>query len=65
LPTELPTGPSAADLLAAMQVDKKARAGALRFALPRAIGKTHHASPGDWTVAPDPRAITDILAAVT
>jgi 3-dehydroquinate synthase len=65
LPTELPSGPSAGDLLAAMQVDKKARAGALRFALPQAIGGMHQASPGDWTFAPSPRALTDILAAAT
>jgi 3-dehydroquinate synthase len=65
LPTALPRGPSADDLLRAMQVDKKARAGALRFALPQGIGAMHRA-PGDgWTVAPDPRAIADILAAAT
>jgi hypothetical protein len=45
-----------------MQVDKKARAGALRFALPQAIGGMHRASTGDWTVAPDASAIAAILA---
>lgn len=63
LPTELPQGPSPADLLAAMQVDKKARAGAVRFALPQAIGAMHRESDGGWTVAPDPRAITEVLTA--
>lgn len=63
LPTALPRGPSASDLLAAMQVDKKARAGAVRFALPQAIGAMHHTAEGGWTVAPDPGVIADILAA--
>ena len=63
LPTELPSGPSASDLLAAMQVDKKARAGAVRFALPQAIGGMHHSSKEGWTVAPDPSAIAEILTA--
>jgi len=62
LPTELPSGPSAADVLAAMQVDKKARAGAVRFALPQAIGAMHRAPDGGWTIAPDPRTISEILA---
>jgi len=61
--TERPSGPSASDLLAAMQLDKKARAGAVRFALPQAIGAMHHTVEGGWTVAPDPGAIADILAA--
>ena len=63
LPTELPSGPGASDLLAAMQVDKKARAGAVRFALPQAIGGMYHSSKEGWTVAPDPTAVAEILAA--
>lgn len=63
LPTALPNGPTASDLLAAMQVDKKARAGAVRFALPQAIGEMYHSSKEGWTVAPDPTAIAEILAA--
>ena len=63
LPIDLPSGPSASDLLAAMQVDKKARAGAVRFALPQAIGGMHHSSKEGWTLAPDPSAVAEILAA--
>ncbi len=63
LPTSLPGGAVVADLLAAMQVDKKVRAGALRFALPRAIGAMFQAPGGEWTVAPDPAAIAAALAA--
>lgn len=63
LPTALPSGSSASDLLAAMRVDKKARAGAIRFALPQGIGGMHHSSREGWTVAPDPTAIAEILAA--
>jgi 3-dehydroquinate synthase len=62
LPTALPSGSSTSDLLAAMQVDKKARAGAVRFALPQAIGRMYHSSKDGWTVAPDPSAIAEILA---
>ena len=65
LPATLPGGPSVSDLLAAMQLDKKARAGAVRFALPQAIGRMHHTAAGGWTVAPDARALADVLAAST
>ena len=63
LPTSLPDGAVVADLIAAMQLDKKTRAGAVRFALPQAIGAIHHAPGGEWTVAPDPAAIAAALAA--
>src|SRR5213079_3116144 len=51
LPLELPDPAAVPELLAAMQVDKKARAGTLRFALPRAIGSMHGDVPTGWTVA--------------
>ena len=51
LPRELPDPAAVPELLAAMQVDKKARAGTLRFALPRAIGSMHGDVPTGWTVA--------------
>lgn len=63
LPTAIPSGPSPSDLLAAMQLDKKARAGAVRFALPQAVGAMHRPADQAWTVAPDPRVITEVLAA--
>jgi hypothetical protein len=34
-----------------MQLDKKARGGTLRFALPRAIGSMHGGAATGWTVA--------------
>src|SRR5207244_3583080 len=49
LPLELPDPAAVQALLAAMQVDKKARAGTLRFALPRAIGSMHGGLPTGWT----------------
>jgi 3-dehydroquinate synthase len=61
LPTQLPGGVPATDLLAAMQVDKKTRAGAVRFALPSAIGAMHHAPRDGWTVAPDPSAVAAVF----
>ena len=63
LPASLPGGSQPDALLAAMQWDKKALAGAVRFALPQAIGAMHRASDGAWTVAPEARAIVSALAA--
>ena len=46
VPAELPCD----DLLDAMRHDKKGRAGALRFALPRTIGAMAQSADGEWTV---------------
>lgn len=51
LPLERPREAPVPELLAAMRLDKKARAGAVRFALPRAIGAMHRDTAGGWTVA--------------
>ena len=51
LPLERPAGASVDDLVLAMRVDKKARAGTVRFSLPRAIGVMHGDAKGGWTVA--------------
>jgi len=51
LPLELPGTATTDDLVAAMQSDKKARAGAVRFALPRAVGTMHGDARTGWTVA--------------
>jgi 3-dehydroquinate synthase len=50
LPTVLPPTLDAADLLEAMRHDKKARAGALRFALPKTLGVMAQSADGEWTV---------------
>jgi 3-dehydroquinate synthetase len=47
-------------LVAAMRLDKKARAGAVRFALPQAVGRMH-ADGHSWTVAAPERAVREVL----
>ncbi len=61
LPLELPDPAAVPELLAAMQVDKKARAGTLRFALPRAIGSMHGGVPTGWTVAAPEDIVRQVL----
>jgi 3-dehydroquinate synthase len=50
LPVERPDGASPDDLIEVMHGDKKARAGAIRVALPREIGAVHGDSRRGWTV---------------
>ncbi len=50
LPAAVPDTLTCDDLLGAMRSDKKARAGAIRFALPAAIGTMAHSADGAWTV---------------
>jgi len=50
LPVAVPAGVRLDDVLAAMRGDKKARAGAVRFALPRAIGVMHGDAARGWTI---------------
>lgn len=60
LPVALPRDFLVEDLLAAMSHDKKNRGGAIRFALPEAVGRM--ARDGErWTVGADPKAITAAL----
>jgi 3-dehydroquinate synthase len=61
LPLELPGSATADDLLATMRLDKKARAGAVRFALPEAVGRMH-ADGSSWTVAAPERVVREVLA---
>ena len=61
LPLERPPGPVDA-LVRAMQLDKKARAGAVRFALPREIGAMHGDAHQGWTVAAPEAMVRDMLA---
>ena len=60
LPLELPDGAAVADLLGAMRLDKKTRDGAVRFALPAAVGRMH-TDEGRWTVAVAERIVAEVL----
>jgi 3-dehydroquinate synthase len=60
LPLELPATATAEALLAAMRHDKKARDGAIRFALPARVGTMHEGESASWTTGvPD-----DVVSAV-
>ena len=61
LPLELPESTTTDRLLATMQLDKKARAGTVRFALPEVVGRMH-AEGSSWTVAAPERVVRDVLA---
>lgn len=61
LPLERPDGATVDDLIAAMQVDKKAREGTVRFALPQAVGKMHGGG-GSWTVAASEDLVRKVVA---
>src|SRR5216110_2021559 len=61
LPLELPESATADELLATMQLDKKARAGTVRFALPETVGRMHSDGSG-WTVAAPERLVREVLA---
>lgn len=63
LPLDRPGGASVDALMRAMQVDKKARAGVVRFALPRAIGAMHGDAQNGWTIAAPEHAVRQTLAA--
>ncbi|HYK82486.1 MAG TPA: 3-dehydroquinate synthase [Gemmatimonadales bacterium] len=63
LPLERPDSASVDDLLATMQLDKKARDGAVRFALPRGIGVMCGDEAQGWTVSAPERAVRDVLTA--
>ena len=60
LPLELPASATADALVAAMQLDKKARDGAVRFALPRTIGRMY-ADGKSWTVAAPEDVVRNVL----
>jgi 3-dehydroquinate synthase len=61
LPLALPVPATPDGLLAAMQLDKKARAGSVRFALPRAIGAMHGGAKTGWTVTAPEQLVKEIL----
>lgn len=61
LPLDLPDAANVDALIAAMQLDKKARDGAVRFALPEAIGRMHAEGSG-WTVVAPEGVVRDVLS---
>src|SRR5206468_23174 len=61
LPLERPATGTVDDLIAAMHHDKKARAGAVRFALPRAVGEMQGNGTTGWTVAVPEQAVREAL----
>jgi len=60
LPLDLPASATVDALVAAMQLDKKARDGTVRFALPQAIGRMY-ADGKNWTVAASEDVVRDVL----
>jgi 3-dehydroquinate synthase len=62
LPIRLEEPIAPARLLGAMASDKKNRAGAIRFALPRGLGTMERGT--DWTTGADESAILAALAAI-
>ena len=61
LPLDLPDTATVDALVAAMQLDKKARDGAVRFALPETVGRMHADGTG-WTVAAPERVVREVLS---
>jgi 3-dehydroquinate synthase len=61
LPIARPDASQVDDLIAAMRVDKKVRAGEIHLALPRAIGKAHGDDGGGWTVPVAEATIRQVL----
>jgi 3-dehydroquinate synthase len=63
LPVAVPPTIATEELLESMQHDKKVRAGAVRFALPCAIGRMAQSADGAWTVEIAPDRIASALEA--
>jgi len=63
LPVERPEGSRAEELIAAMRGDKKARTGAIRFALPKKIGTVHGDATRGWTVPVEEERIRELFSA--
>jgi 3-dehydroquinate synthase len=61
LPIERPNASDVDELIVAMRADKKVRDGAIRLALPRAIGQAHGGDKQGWTVVADETTIRQVL----
>lgn len=64
LPAHLPAGISVAAVVAETHGDKKARSGAARYALPRAMGVMEPAS-GRWALPVDDALVASVLSKMT
>lgn len=62
LPVRIPAAATTPELLAAMRLDKKNRAGAIRLALPRTLGAMDQ-GPEGWTRAVDEPRLVEAIAA--
>lgn len=62
LPVERPEGSRVDDLIDAMRGDKKARGGAIRFALPKTIGTVYGDAKGGWTVAVEEGRLRELFS---
>lgn len=62
LPLALPEPALVNELVGAMQLDKKARERAVRFALPCAIGAMHGDARQGWTLAAPEQLVREVLA---
>jgi 3-dehydroquinate synthase len=60
LPVTLPEGMGADRIMEVMRADKKARAGSVQYALPRAIGEMAGSDTG-WTVSVDDALVREVL----
>jgi 3-dehydroquinate synthase len=60
LPVDMPEGMDVDRILEVMRADKKARAGSVQYALPRAIGDMAGAESG-WTVSVDESIVREVL----
>jgi len=63
LPLEPPESGRVEDMLAAMQRDKKARDGAVRFAFPRRVGEMYGDAKRGWTIAVNEEVLREVLSA--
>lgn len=61
LPTAVPTSLGADDLMELMTRDKKVRAGAVRFALPKSLGEMTESADGAWTIEVEPDLVRETL----
>jgi 3-dehydroquinate synthase len=61
LPLERPAAGGVDALIAAMRQDKKGRAGAIRVALPRDIGRMNRSADEAWTIPVSEEVLRDVL----
>ena len=62
LPLERPEGSRTEDLIEAMRGDKKARRGAIRFALPAKIGTVHGDAQRGWTIPVEEERLRELFS---